>query len=67
MSTTKNIPYIIGAAIVNIIINTTLVWALWNWLCPLFNFPTLTWFESWGLWTLTRCLFDYSLVKVNTK
>lgn len=31
---------------------------LWNWLCPtLFGLPTVTFWQSLGLFALLRCLF----------
>ena len=39
---------------------------LWNWLMPiLFNFPTITYWQGWGLAALGSVLFEKINININ--
>lgn len=48
----------IGFLVAGLFLSAVVVWLLWNWLCPeLFGLPTVTFWQSFGLLFLCRCLF----------
>lgn len=49
------------AIIVALLLVFPLMW-LWNWLIPtIFNGPTLTFWETFGLYTLVRCFTGFHI------
>lgn len=37
---------------------SVVVWLIWNWLCPMFNLPSLTWLQSTGMFLLIRIMVN---------
>jgi len=42
-------------------------WLLWNWLCPVFGLPILSFFQSFGVLILSNMLFKSSSIDWNKK
>lgn len=64
----ETVSYICGMIIGAIILVTLLalpIMLLWNWLMPaIFNLPTITFWQAFGLNLLISCLFKF---KIETK
>ncbi len=49
--------------VLGLLIALPIMW-LWNWLCPMiFGLPTITFWQSLGLFALVRCLWPQRVIK----
>jgi hypothetical protein len=50
--------------LVGVAISVTLTYFLWNWLCPLFGLPALTFLQAVGLKMLSSLLFKVHKIEL---